>query len=354
MSFSLSPVLKQSLYDANGNPLVGGKVFSYQSGTTTPQATYTDATGATPNANPTILDANGQASIWLDQALSYKFIVKDASDAELYTTDGVIGILTNNAVATNALQDSAVTTVKIADSAVTTIKIAAGAVTTAKIPDGGVTMPKVGPFNDLTTDTAPDGAADFIPSYDTSATGNKKVLLSTVSGTTLLQTQTASASATIDFTTNINSTFDEYLFVISGVVPATDNTDFWIRVSENGGSSYIATASYAYNFVYSAGAAAPSSTGSSGSDSKAVVIGGLGNNTGEVFHTEVRLYTPASAKYKLMKWNGLMHGQTPSLVTFDGGCVYFGSVNAINAIRFMMSSGNITAGSFALYGVRKG
>lgn len=124
MSVSLAPFLKQRFFDANGNPLAGGKVHTYQAGTTTNQATYTDSTGVTPNANPVILDANGEAPIWLDVSLSYKFVVKNSSDVEQFTTDGVIGLATNNSVATASLQDLAVTTAKIANDAVTAAKLA--------------------------------------------------------------------------------------------------------------------------------------------------------------------------------------------------------------------------------------
>jgi hypothetical protein len=49
MSTNLSSVPKLQFFDANGNPLVGGKLFTYAAGTTTPLATYTDSTGLTPN-----------------------------------------------------------------------------------------------------------------------------------------------------------------------------------------------------------------------------------------------------------------------------------------------------------------
>jgi len=359
---SFAPVLKPQYFDANGNPLAGGSIYTYQSGTTTPQLTYTDSTGVTSNANPIVLDANGEANIWLDVSLSYKFVIKDSGGATVRTVDGVVGLATNNSVVTASIQDSAVTTAKIADDAVTAAKLrddpsvdANRAVTTDHIRDAAITTAKLATtvFSGLTADTAPDGTADYVPTFDASASANKKVLLSTVSGMTLISAQTASSSAQIDFTTGIDGTYDEYLFVITGLVPATDNTDLWIRFSENAGSSYVSTSSYAYNFVYSAGAAAPSATGSSGSDTKIVVIGGLGNSTGEVFQGDIRLFTPTSSKYKLMKWNVVMHGQVPSLVTVDGGSVYFGSTNTINAVRFLMSSGNISAGTFRLYGVRK-
>lgn len=109
---NLPPVLKQYWTDANGDPLAGGKIYTYQAGTTTPQATYTDAGGLTPNANPVVLDASGYAAMWLDPTLSYKFVIKDANDAEQQTIDEVIGLLTANAVNTAALQDRSVTQIK--------------------------------------------------------------------------------------------------------------------------------------------------------------------------------------------------------------------------------------------------
>ena len=55
-------------------------------GTTTPQATFTDYTGATPNTNPVILNSRGEANIWLGGAL-YKFKLTDANDVEIWTVD---------------------------------------------------------------------------------------------------------------------------------------------------------------------------------------------------------------------------------------------------------------------------
>lgn len=66
--------------DSNGLPLAGGKVFTYLAGTLTPQATYTNQGGGTPNTNPVILDASGRASIWLDPSLTYRIIVKNSID----------------------------------------------------------------------------------------------------------------------------------------------------------------------------------------------------------------------------------------------------------------------------------
>jgi len=85
----LTPSPKQQIFGSDGLPLVGGKIYTYAAGTSTPIATYTDYTAATPNTNPIILDSLGQANIWLLNTTSYKFIVKDADDVLLYTVDNI-------------------------------------------------------------------------------------------------------------------------------------------------------------------------------------------------------------------------------------------------------------------------
>ena len=85
----LTPSPKQQIFGSDGLPLVGGKIYTYAGGTSTPIATYTDYTAATANTNPIILDSLGQANIWLVNTTSYKFIVKDADDVLLYTVDNI-------------------------------------------------------------------------------------------------------------------------------------------------------------------------------------------------------------------------------------------------------------------------
>jgi microcystin-dependent protein len=82
------PTLRFREFDANGDPLAGGKVYTYAAGTTTPLATYTTAAAAVENANPVILDANGRGTIYLSSS-SYKIVVKDANDVVQYTEDNI-------------------------------------------------------------------------------------------------------------------------------------------------------------------------------------------------------------------------------------------------------------------------
>jgi hypothetical protein len=91
----LSPNPKQQFFDANGQPLVGGKVYTYLAGTTTPVVTYVDAAGITTNTNPIILDSRGMANIWLLSTVNYKYAVFDADDVPIFTTDNIGVTLTS-------------------------------------------------------------------------------------------------------------------------------------------------------------------------------------------------------------------------------------------------------------------
>jgi hypothetical protein len=91
----LSPIGNEPIVDANGAPLAGGKIYTYLAGTSTPAATYTSSAGATPQANPIILNARGVPDnpIWLAAGVAMKLVVKDASDVALSPTyDDVVGI----------------------------------------------------------------------------------------------------------------------------------------------------------------------------------------------------------------------------------------------------------------------
>lgn len=73
--------------DADGNPLSGGKVYTYEAGTTTPKSSFTNSAALTPNANPVILDSEGYANIWLDG--TYRIDIYSSADTLISTTDNV-------------------------------------------------------------------------------------------------------------------------------------------------------------------------------------------------------------------------------------------------------------------------
>ena len=99
MAVNLSPIggVAGQFFDNNGNPLVGGKLYTYAAGTTTPQVTFTSASGDTPNSNPIILNAGGRvpAEIWLTDGLAYKFVLYTSADALIGSWDNIVGINSN-------------------------------------------------------------------------------------------------------------------------------------------------------------------------------------------------------------------------------------------------------------------
>src|SRR5271167_365752 len=97
----LAPSLIQQFFNqAATAPGTGYLLFTYIAGTTTPQATYTDATLAVANPNPLTLNSAGQAEVWLNPALSaYKFVYSPPNDTNpptspIFTVDNVVPYLT--------------------------------------------------------------------------------------------------------------------------------------------------------------------------------------------------------------------------------------------------------------------
>jgi len=76
------PMGKQQFFDINGKPLVGGKVFNYVVGTTTPLTTYQDSGLTVPNTNPVILDARGQCSMYGNG--NYRQILQDSTGVQIW------------------------------------------------------------------------------------------------------------------------------------------------------------------------------------------------------------------------------------------------------------------------------
>jgi microcystin-dependent protein len=96
MSVNLSPLGNGfNFLDVDGRPLNAGKLYTYQAGSTTPFATYTDVNGLIANTNPIILGTDGRppSTIWLTDGFFYKFILTDSSDVTIQTYDNLYGII---------------------------------------------------------------------------------------------------------------------------------------------------------------------------------------------------------------------------------------------------------------------
>lgn len=85
----LTPMPVMQFFDNNGDPLAGGRLYTYEAGTTTPLATYTDETGGTANTNPVILDSAGRANIWLATTDLYYWELEDSAGNQIWTADNI-------------------------------------------------------------------------------------------------------------------------------------------------------------------------------------------------------------------------------------------------------------------------
>jgi hypothetical protein len=111
---SLAPLPKFRFFTSGGTgtpvrPLVGGKVYFYAAGTTTPKDTYTSSTGLVANTNPVILNSRGEADIWLGDG-AYKMVVTDAAGVQQGgTVDNIQGMDALRALVTALSADLAST-----------------------------------------------------------------------------------------------------------------------------------------------------------------------------------------------------------------------------------------------------
>jgi hypothetical protein len=96
MAVNLSPIGNgQQFFDNTGLPLNGGLIYTYQAGSSTALATYTDINGTVANSNPIVLDSSGRLSseVWLTYGYNYKFVVKTSAGTTLGTYDNLYGII---------------------------------------------------------------------------------------------------------------------------------------------------------------------------------------------------------------------------------------------------------------------
>jgi len=197
-----------------------------------------------------------------------------------------------------------------------------------------------------------DRSMASITSLPSGVTGSSLVLIST---------QTASSSSTIDFTSDIDSTYKEYIFKFINIEPATDGADFSFQVETGTNSDYnqTITSSYfrAYHHEADNGAALEYVTGKDLAQSTnfQVLAGAVGNgadgNDDECASGKMHLFNPSSTtfvKHFTSRINMYENGNSCHTI-FVGG--FINDTTAITRVRFKFSSGNIATGDICLYGI---
>jgi hypothetical protein len=170
----------------------------------------------------------------------------------------------------------------------------------------------------------------------------------------LISTQTASSSATIDFTSGIDSTYKEYIFKFINLHPATDNSKLFFQVTTNG-TDFNTTLTSTY-FIADHDEADSSTTLSyvnSDDQAQGTSFQRINESTGadndESISGMLHLFDPSNTtfvKHYIAESSSAFEKETH---TFTAG--YFNTTSAVTGVQFKFGSGNIDSGVIKLYGV---
>ena len=173
----------------------------------------------------------------------------------------------------------------------------------------------------------------------------------------LLSTQTADDSASISFTSGIDSTYGVYVFKFININAATDQANFTFQASTDGGSSYGVTLTTTFIMAYheesdgDAGLQYQSGLDLAQSTDFQIIYYYLGNGSDECGSGELHLFNPASTTY-VKNWYARGNANISGARSDDDmPAGYFNTTTALNAIQFKMTSGNFD-GKIKMYGVK--
>ena len=173
----------------------------------------------------------------------------------------------------------------------------------------------------------------------------------------LISSQTASNSASISFTTGINSTYKEYQFWFIDIHPRTDFVNFTFNLSTDNGSNYNVTKTSTFFQAYhlengsTAGIGYETAQDLAQSTAFQNISGDIGNDADQSTSGTMSLFNPSSTTYVkhfIATMNNTQYADYQTNYFMAG---YGNTTSACNAIQFKMSSGNMD-GTILLYGIK--
>lgn len=216
----------------------------------------------------------------------------------------------------------------------------------------------------LTPASATVEAADLVFIKDDDDSGNLKgvpasdiAALAPPSAMSLITSKTASSSSSLDFTDLPAAS--AILFVLTDILPATDNANLQIRTSSGtGGSPTFDTGGTDYGYGLHGISTASHTASATASNSSILTMAsgaglGISNAAGEVCTGTIYLYDPTgTTAYKFFRGTLGYFNQDALPATYDFNGVRK-STSAVNAVRFFMSTGNIASGTIYAYKISK-
>ena len=178
-------------------------------------------------------------------------------------------------------------------------------------------------------------------------------------GLNLISTQTASDSASISFTSGLDSTYKEYIFKFYDIHPSDNGVHFEFNGSTDSGSNYNVTKTTSFHnaFHYENGSATGLryNTGYDHAQSTSYqrfnAEDFMGDDADQSLVSILHLFNPSSTTFvkHFTATSQFSSDQSVSINTFFAG--YFNTTSAIDAVQFRMSSGSIESGVIKMYGV---
>ena len=173
---------------------------------------------------------------------------------------------------------------------------------------------------------------------------------------TLITTETASSSASLDFTSSIDNTYKLYIFKFIDIHPATDSTMLMFNGSIDGGSNYNVTKTTTVFRAYHNEAGNVNVLGyETGNDiaegtGYQSIVEGIGNENDESGAGTLWLFNPSNTTYVKHFISTMQYSDSGNLSVNGFIAGYFNNTNDIDAVQFKMSSGNFD-GTIKMYGV---
>jgi hypothetical protein len=177
-------------------------------------------------------------------------------------------------------------------------------------------------------------------------------------GLTYIASVTASASATVSFTTGIDATYNEYQFHMMNMHPATDQALFSFQVNATDGADFndsliTSSAFETFNGEVSGNSLEYRTPGDLAQQAlfQQLSTSGCSNDADHAMNGILTLYAPSSTTYvkHFTAKSQFTTGSNYSTTSFVAG--YINDTTAIDEISFKFSTGNIDAGTIHMYGV---
>ena len=280
-------------------------------------------------------------------ALFINNVRQQPGSGKAYTATATVLTLSANTASTDTMYaiflGRALQTVNPADGSVATASIAATAVTGAKLNTDVISAQTALAAEPADTDEFLVSDAGVLKRIDYS-------LIKGSSTHNLLSTQTiSSAVAQVDFTSNIDSTYKLYRIDLLSVLPATDNTSFYMRFFQGG--SVDEGSVYDYMISKTQANATNTEVAQGVNQAQMILVDTVDNLSEGGIYGSILVFDPSNSNINTNIKHSLCNQRGGDNINQNFGVGRIEETTAVDGFRFLFASGNVASGIFKLYGI---